>query len=89
VCAGATGFEAVAGIDLKNANVTRGIISIWFTGGFNSMFALAQIKSQSIQNKIKEKTNGIALKQINLADLRRIEFIVPPHSTAETIFNSC
>ncbi|TGK55579.1 restriction endonuclease subunit S [Leptospira kanakyensis] len=75
---GTTGIVSIAGIDLKGANVTRGITPIWFNDSFNNWFAMAQIKSQSMQKKIQEKTYGIALKQINLRDVRIIEFIAPP-----------
>jgi len=75
---GTTGIVSIAGMDLKDANVTRGITPIWFGDSFNNLFALAQIKSQSMQKKIQEKTYGIALKQINLRDVRIIEFINPP-----------
>lgn len=75
---GTTGVVSIAGEDLKDANVTRGITPIWFTDNFNNLFALSQIKSQSMQKKIQEKTYGIALKQINLRDVRIIEFITPP-----------
>jgi type I restriction enzyme S subunit len=77
---GTTGEVAIAGDDLTGANVTRGITPIWFTNSFNSFFALEQIKSPSIQNEIQKKTYGIALKQINLRDVRLLEFIVPPLS---------
>lgn len=78
---GTTGVVSIAGEDLKDANVTRGITPIWFTDNFNNLFALSQIKSQSMQKKIQEKTYGIALKQINLRDVRIIEFIAPPSNS--------
>ena len=75
---GTTGQVSIAGMDLRGANVTRGITPIWFDNTFNNLFALEQIKSRSIQKKIEEKTYGIALKQINLKELRALELITPP-----------
>jgi type I restriction enzyme S subunit len=38
---------------------------------------LHQLRSESLQRKISEKTYGVALKQINLADVRKLKVIIP------------
>lgn len=75
---GTTGVISIALSELNGANVTRGITPIWFTKEINTNFVLHQLKSHAIQRKIKEKTYGVALQQINLRDVRLIKMIVPP-----------
>jgi type I restriction enzyme S subunit len=75
---GTTGVISAASEDLKGANVTRGITPIWFDNKINRLFAIHQLKSDSIQRKIQEKTYGATLKQINLKDVRALKLIQPP-----------
>jgi type I restriction enzyme S subunit len=75
---GTTGLASIAGKILCGANVTRGITPIWFGENFNTWFAYYQLLSTPIQRLIQEKTYGIALKQINLKDLRQMQLINPP-----------
>lgn len=77
---GTTGITSIARPELRGANVTRGITPIWFSEGYDSLFAFHQIRSESIQQSIQEKTYGIALQQINLKDVRVLKLIVPPIS---------
>ena len=48
-----------------------------------------QIKTPSVRGVISSLTRGIALKQINMSDLRKIQVILPPlplqHSFAQKI----
>ena len=47
---------------------------------YNRWFVYYQIKTSSIQQKISELTYGIALRQINIKDLRALTLITPPLS---------
>ncbi|MDO6516104.1 restriction endonuclease subunit S [Zobellia uliginosa] len=84
VVRGTTGGVSIAGEELKGANVTRGITPIWLAENLNNRFVLHLIKSTPFQNLIKEKTYGIALKQINLRDVRVLPIIKPPEKLQKT-----
>lgn len=77
VVRGTTGVVSIAKSELKGANVTRGISPIWLKEGVNNRFVLHLIKSQPFQNLVSKKTYGIALKQINIRDLRVLPIIQP------------
>lgn len=77
VVRGTTGVVSIAKDDLKGANVTRGISPIWLKDGVNNRFVLHLIKSKPFQNLVSKKTYGIALKQINIRDLRLLPIIQP------------
>lgn len=74
---GTTGVISIAGEELQGANVTRGITPMWFGEQANKRFMFHQLKSHAVQRKIQEKTYGVALKQINLSDVRSLRLIVP------------
>ena len=75
---GTTGLLALAGGDLKGANVTRGITPVWFNSREENFFMFNQFKSHAIQTYFKENTYGATLKQINLSALREMPLVVPP-----------
>ena len=84
VVRGTTGGVSIAETELKGANVTRGITPIWLSENLNNRFVLHLIKSLPFQNLITEKTYGIALKQINLRDVRVLPIIKPPEDIQKT-----
>ena len=63
---------------LKGCNVTRGIVPISFEDELTKMFVYYQLKSFRLQRSIADKTNGTALKQINVKDLRILQIPLPP-----------
>lgn len=70
---GTTGVVSIATPELKDANVTRGIVPIRFNAKFiNQEFGFYLLISNYVQNQIREKTYGAALMQINIGDLRKI-----------------
>lgn len=75
---GTTGILNYANINLKNANVTRGIIPIRFKKEYNKYFGFHTLSSDAIQRIIQEKTYGATLKQINVKDIRLLPLINPP-----------
>lgn len=75
---GTTGVITMATSDLKDCNVTRGITPIECGPACNRYFLYYQILSPNVQYYIKEHTRGIALKQINMKDVREIPLFLPP-----------
>ncbi|HAF31051.1 MAG TPA: hypothetical protein DCG75_18600, partial [Bacteroidales bacterium] len=62
-------------------NVTRGLVPIWFSESYNSLFAFFLLKSIGVQKEIQKYTYGATLQQINLSDLRKIKLIQPSLET--------
>lgn len=75
---GTTGIVSLINKSFAGYNVTRGIVPILLSNLYNRWFIFYQIKTPSIQQKISDLTNGIALKQINIKDLRELLLISPP-----------
>lgn len=82
---GTTGIMGLATNELKGCNVTRGIVPISFDDELTKMFVYYQLKGFRLQKVIDEKTNGTALKQINIKDLRLLNLFFPPLSTQSRI----
>ena len=82
---GTTGIMSLATQDLVGCNVTRGIVPISFDNEITKMFVYYQLKSSKLQKAIADKTNGTALKQINIKDLRQINLLIPPLSEQQRI----
>lgn len=75
---GSTGEMSVADTDLSGANVTRGIVPIRFPEEtVLPEFAYFQLRSKFAQDQIAARTYGAALMQINIKDLRKLQFILP------------
>jgi len=75
---GTTGVVSIATEELKDANVTRGIVPIRFNSKIiNQEFGYYLLISNYIQKQIKAKTYGAALMQINIGDLRKINTPYP------------
>ncbi len=75
---GTTGVVSIATKELKDANVTRGIVPIRFNLKLiNQEFGYYLLISNYIQKQIKAKTYGAALMQINIGDLRKINTPYP------------
>ena len=82
---GTTGIMGLATSELKGCNVTRGIVPISFDDETTKMFVYYQLKSYRLQRIIDEKTNGTALRQINIKDLRLINLYFPSLSEQSRI----
>ena len=70
--------------ELKGCNVTRGVTPIECNAQNDRWFVYFQFLTNAIQQHIAEYTKGIALKQINMKDVREIPFIVPPLSLQQS-----
>ena len=76
---GTTGITAITDSRFAGMNVTRGIAVIRFDEKkVNAIFLNAAINEPASQAFIQEHTRGATLKQINLADLRRLPILLPP-----------
>lgn len=76
---GTTGQISIASSDLAGANVTRGIVPIFFEETVVSQdFGYYLMRSGFVQSQIREKTYGTALQQINIGDLRNLRMPIPP-----------
>ena len=76
---GTTGIVSLAAEDLIGCNVSRGITPLRFKTA-NRFFMLYQFKTPMIQRIVSELTHGIALKGMNMSDVRKMRFICPPSS---------
>ena len=75
---GSTGVVSMATAELAGANVTRGIVPIRFLADQVDLdFAYFQMRSPFARKQIADKTYGAALMQINIKDLRALNFVVP------------
>ncbi len=81
---GTTGLLSLSSSNLKGCNVTRGITPIECNDKNNRLFVYYQLLSHGIQQHIENYTRGIALKQINMKDVRDIPLIVPPLSLQQS-----
>lgn len=69
----------IIGEEFSGCNVGRGIVPIRTDEEkINLEFLKAQIDFDSLNQYIKSKAKGITLIQLNMEDLRLIEFVVPP-----------
>jgi type I restriction enzyme, S subunit len=83
---GSTGVVSMASEGLMGANVTRGIVPIRFDPSkINQQLGYYQFLSKPIQDQIKAGTYGAALMQINIRDLRMINFAAPPLAEQEAL----
>ncbi len=74
---GTTGIMGLATSELSGCNVTRGIVPISFVNETTKMFVFYLLTSFRLQKIIDEKTNGTALRQINIKDLRLLNLTLP------------
>ena len=75
---GSVGVISIAGESLKDSNVTRGIVPIWFDKDLaNKLFFYYLYRTKPIQRRLSELSRGATLIQINLKDLRELKLIKP------------
>ena len=75
---GTTGVISIASSELVGCNTTRGITPIALDEKVSKWFVYHLIKMSSYQQLIASLTYGIALKQINMKDVRTLPIILPP-----------
>ena len=83
---GTTGQISIASKELAGANVTRGIVPIFFEPSLVAQdFGYYLMCSGFVQSQIQEKTYGTALQQINIGDLRKLKLPIPPLAEQATL----
>lgn len=75
---GTTGIVSLAAENLKGCNVSRGISPLEFNNLNNRFFMLYQFRHPSTKLVIDDLTHGIALKGMNMSDVRKMQLIQPP-----------
>ena len=75
---GTTGIVSMADENLAGCNVSRGITPLEFSNEISRWFMYYQFKTDSVQHTISRLTHGIALKGINMSDVRKLELVCPP-----------
>lgn len=76
---GTTGITALADSRFSGMNVTRGIAVIKYNDLLvNPTYLSSYLQSDESQLYIQKRTQGAALKQINLSDLRIQKILLPP-----------
>lgn len=81
---GTTGVMSFASPELKGCNVTRGITPLSFNDMLVIQYVYYLLNSSYLQSIITAKTRGIALKQINMKDVRELPIIIPPLSLQQS-----
>ena len=75
---GITGSLSFSSIELKGANVTRGIIPIRFNSKMvESEFGYYALLSRNVQTEIQLRTYGTTLQQINVRDVKNLRIDIP------------
>lgn len=69
---GSTGIVSLSSPQLNNCNTTRGIVPLSFKDDTLRKFVFYVLKSRECQKFIASNTNGTTLRQINIADVKRI-----------------
>lgn len=72
---GSIGAVSLVDIELKNANVSRGIIPLQFDSPKLRAFYYYLLRQKNTQMLLHKKARGIGLKQINTIDLKNLEII--------------
>lgn len=81
---GTTGVVSIASSELVGCNTTRGITPIALGEKVSLWFVYHLLKMSSYQQLIASLTYGIALKQINMKDVRTLPIILPPLSLQQS-----
>lgn len=82
---GTTGVLSLSSGALKGCNTTRGIVPLCVADDTKRQFVYYALLSPACQKFIVEYTNGTALKQINIADVKNIPVPVAPKKEQEKV----
>ena len=85
---GTTGIISLSSTSLKGYNVTRGIVPIKIENDILRSFVYYTLKAPHAVDYIQLHTRGAALKQINIADVKRIPVYIPPLSVQQSIVST-
>lgn len=82
---GTTGIVSLTDETLKNCNVTRGIVPLKITDETLRLFVYYTIIAPVASEYIQHNTKGAALKQINIADVKKIPVALPSPQEQQSI----
>jgi len=82
---GTTGIVSLTDVTLKNCNVTRGIVPLKITDETLRLFVYYTIIAPIVSGYIQHNTRGAALKQINIADVKKIPVALPSPQEQQSI----
>lgn len=82
---GTTGILGIAKQELKDCNVTRGIVPLFFADEItNKLYMYMLLKTRELQDIIAENTFGATLRQINIKALRELPIMCPSLALQQT-----
>jgi type I restriction enzyme S subunit len=85
---GTTGVVSLSSTELKGCNVTRGIVPFKISDDILRKFIFYTFQAPIAFDFIQQYTQGAALKQINIKDVKNIPISLPPSkSDIENIVN--
>lgn len=82
---GTTGIVSLSSDRLIGCNTTRGIVPLCISDDIKRKYVYYAIRSSECQKFISDNTNGTALKQINIADVKRIPIRLAPDNEQQLI----
>lgn len=83
---GNVGLISKASLDLKEANVTRGIVPLAFSDVIETEFFFWLLRTKGMLETMKKEARGIALKQLNIKELKFLKLINPNRKLKEEFF---
>lgn len=84
---GTTGVVSFASESLAGGNVTRGIVPIKISDNLLRDYIYYWLQSPVASSYIESHTTGAALKQINIADMRKVPIFLPTKEKMREIVN--
>lgn len=85
---GTTGVVSLSDDSLKGCNVTRGIVPFKIENEILRKFVYYWLQASIASSFIQKFTQGAALKQINIVDVKRIPVYLPPKEKMSSIVDS-
>ena len=71
--------------ELDGGNITQDTVRLEFTSLLNRDFLMTCLRSEDCQNYFKRVARGVAVKGVNVADVRTCPILIPPICEQETI----
>jgi type I restriction enzyme S subunit len=84
---GTYGRVAIVPPELEGANITQDTARLAFLDGIDPNFACIYLRSPQVQRHLQRVARGVAVKGVNIGDLREMPFPVPSVSEQREIVN--
>jgi type I restriction enzyme S subunit len=82
---GTYGKVAIVPAELDGANITQDTARLAFMEGIDPKFAALYLQTREVQSYLKQVARGVAVKGVNIRDLRATPFPVPPLAEQQRI----